>query len=746
MPRRCLTHMKLGTAKPSAIVIVIGATALISAFALTFLLPTQRDSWERQLPEFQEIAKRLYEGDNEYLGSAQIRDLRRRLDVAPLAPYERLRATVDLCSHLLRVGDIDDAIVVIEDGFRLARSNPRLAAAFPVLHRMRALTYMRQAEWKNCVLQHNSACCILPLRGEAIHQVAGPAREASRSFEDYLALTPNDLGARWLLNIMAMAVDEYPQGVPERYVIPPSAFEPDYDIGRFVDIAGDLGIDPFNLAGGAIVEDFDNDGFLDIATSTFDPKGPFSFYRNLGNGRFEDRSETSHLSDQLGGLNCIAGDYNNDGFSDILILRGAWLFDDGLIRNSLLRNNGDGTFTDVTRAAGIDKPAYPTQTAAWGDFDNDGDLDLYVGNESRAELVGRVRHFPSQLFRNDGDGTFTDIARQAGVLNDRYCKGVAVGDYDNDGHLDLYVSNIGENRLYHNNGDGTFTDVAAKLGVTRPRKISFATWFFDYNNDGWLDLFVAAYDAPIEEVCADYLGLPHRATPPCLFQNNGDGTFTDVARKVGLAHAYFPMGSGFGDLDNDGFLDIYLATGGPKFVTLMPNVMLRNDAALKFQNVTASGGFGHLQKGHGVAFADIDNDGDQDIYHQLGGFYPGDRFHNVLFQNPGHGNHFLKIKLVGSRSNRSGIGARIKVTFTTAEGLREVHRAVGSVSSFGSLPLRQEIGLGQAHRVDLVEVIWPTTGTHQAFSDVPLDALITITEDKKEFTVEQLRRISFDKR
>ena len=170
-----------------------------------------------------------------------------------------------------------------------------------------------------------------------------------------------------------------------------------------------------------------------------------------------------------------------------------------------------------------------------------------------------------------------------------------MGDYDNDGHLDLYVSNIGENRLYHNNGDGTFTDVAAKLGVTRPRKISFATWFFDYNNDGWLDLFVAAYDAPIEEVCADYLGLPHRATPPCLYQNNGDGTFTDVALKVGLAHAYFPMGSGFGDLDNDGFLDIYLATGGPKFVTLMPNVMLRNDAALKFQNVTASGGFGHLQ-------------------------------------------------------------------------------------------------------------------------------------------------------
>ena len=170
--------------------------------------------------------------------------------------------------------------------------------------------------------------------------------------------------------------------------------------------------------------------------------------------------------------------------------------------NSLLRNNidrGDATFTDVTEAAGLSEPALPTQAAAWGDIDNDGDLDLYIGNESRSEDPTSPHAYPAQLFRNNGNGTFTDVALSAGVANFRYTKGAALGDFDNDGDLDLYVSNVGPNRLYRNEGDGTFVDVAAELGVEEPAGRSFAAWFFDYDNDGWLDLFVSAYDASIAD-------------------------------------------------------------------------------------------------------------------------------------------------------------------------------------------------------------------------------------------------------
>ena len=233
--------------------------------------------------------------------------------------------------------------------------------------------------------------------------------------------------------------------------------------------------------------------------------------------RRAQRANDLWASEQLGGLNCIGGDYDNDGDVDLLVLRGAWLFDDGQIRNSLLRNNGDAGargFTDVTREAGLAEPARPTQAAVWGDFDNDGDLDLFVGNESRLETGPPVGNFPSQLFDNNGDGTFTDIAASAGVTNNRYCKGVAGGDFDNDGDLDLYVSNLGVNRLYRNNGNGTFSDVARRAGVMEPDGRSFAPWFFDYDNDGWLDLWVGAYDAKVQDVAADYLGLPGCSASP----------------------------------------------------------------------------------------------------------------------------------------------------------------------------------------------------------------------------------------
>ncbi len=682
--------------------------------------------------EFEAVADELdAHGLPMFFGARLIPGLTRQLQ----QPNLPLQQVVELNCELWRIhlgeGQVDESLAAIDRVFAAVAARGREPGTS--LFVRRAIAHLRAAEVENCINRHNAQCCIFPLEGAAIHLEKEPAQRARLDYLATLGRDPGDLRARWLLNLSSMAVGDYPQGVPAEFLIPPEAFESDHDIKRFADIATRLGVDTFNRSGGVIVEDFDGDGRLDIVTSTIDPRGPLTYYRNLGERGFEDRSARSRLDEQLGGLNCIGADYDNDGDVDILILRGAWFFDSGRIRNSLLRNDGDGTFTDVTREAGLADPARPTQAAVWADFDNDGDLDLYVGNESRLDQNQPEGDYPSQLFRNNGDGTFTDIAPTAGVTNDRYAKGVTVGDYDNDGDLDLYVSNGLVNRFYRNDGDLTFTDIAPELGLTHPQGLSFATWFFDVNNDGWLDLFVAAYDATLADICADFLGWGHRASIPALYLNQGDGTFTDVARKMDLDHPYLPMGANFGDLDNDGWLDIYLTTGEPDYQSLMPNVMLRNDAGQRFEDVSKSGGFGHLQKGHGITFADLDNDGDQDIYHQLGGFYRGDAFHNALFHNPGHGNRFLTIRLVGTSTNRMAIGARIKVVVDTPRGRREIHRAVGSVSSFGGSPFRQEIGLGDAVAIDRVEITWPTSGHHQRLTGVLLDSMILVREDESGF-------------
>ncbi len=692
--------------------------------------------------EFLAIANQISNSENSHLGTEQVARLTRQLEQARATGRHSGNLHLQLANEYLRLGNVDGAIEQIEQAYRLAEKIPNFKPEqWIVLHQPRALIYLRQAELYNCIERHNRDCCLFPLAGGGVHNNKAPAAEAKKSLLDILEIDPESLPARWLLNVASMAIGDYPAGVPERFLIPPTAFDSEHEIGRFVDVAPELNVDTFNLCGGVIADDFDGDNLLDIITSTYDPAGPLHYYRNVGNGKFEDLSAASQLDQQLGGLNLIGGDYDNDGDTDIFVLRGAWMFDQGQIRNSLLRNNSDGTFSDVTYEAGLAYPPRPTQAATWGDFDYDGDLDLYIGNESRMAMESRDGDYPSQLFRNNGDGTFTDIASEAGVTNDRYCKAVTAGDYDNDGDLELYLSNVGENRLYRNNGDRTFTDVAPALGVTEPAGRSFATWFFDYNNDGWLDLFVAAYEADIGDVAADYLGREHDGVSPRLYQNDGMGRFVDVTDSVGLDHPYLPMGANFGDLDNDGWLDVYLGTGDPNYQTLMPNVMLRNDRGVRFQNVTTSGGFGHLQKGHGVAFADFDNDGDQDIYHQLGGFLVGDKFHNALFKNPGHGNAFLIIQLSGSRTNRAGYGARIRVTVDSPDGMRTIHRAVGSVSSFGGSPTRQEIGLGNATDITQVEVDWPVLGQTQRFTQVPLNQMIRIAENDQNFQTIQRPRI-----
>ena len=596
------------------------------------------------------------------------------------------------------------------------------------------VAYLRLAETQNCCALNTPESCILPIQGGARHTKKEGSRGAIRQFTKVANASPKGselrLGSRWLLNLAYMTLGEYPDKVPADLRLPPSMFGSAEDFPRFQNIAKRVGLDDFTLSGGTIADDFDNDGDLDLIVSSWDTSVQTRYHRNNGDGTFTDRTKEAGLLGMLGGLNLIQADFNNDGHLDFLILRGAWLEDDGRHPNSLLKNLGGGRFVDVTFEAGLGELHYPTQTAGWADYDNDGDLDLYIGNESSQALAA-----PSQLFRNNGDGTFTDLARTAGVTNDRFTKSVAWGDYNGDSLPDLYVSNLSDpNRLYRNNGDGTFTDVAQSLGMTTPLR-SFPCWFWDYDNDGHLDLYVSSYHADIWHIAAHGLGLPVKIPMSHLWRGDGKGGFTDVAKAVGLAHPNAPMGANYGDLDNDGFLDFYIGTGYPSLDTIMPNVMYRNRGGRSFADITTAGGFAHIQKGHAVVFADLDHDGDQDVFEQMGGAQKGDGYYDVLYENPGFGNHWIAVRLVGRQSNRSAIGARIRVVV----GGRSIYKHVNSGGSFGANPLRQTIGLGKAKRIERLEVYWPKTRKTQVFRNVAPDSFVTITENEPRYTTQALK-------
>ena len=650
----------------------------------------------------------------------------------------RISILRELARDHLRFGQAEQAIQLLFDALRSDRTEgEKVSHEADLLHAL-AIASMKMAELDNCLSPDGRLICVLPLDGSRVQQDRKGADAATEHLGQLLELEPDNISAIWLLNVAHMALGSYPEGVPTEFLVAPSEFESAYDIGRFDEIAPYAGLYAVNTAGGSIIEDFDNDGLLDVMTSTWDPCKPLAYYRNEGDGTFTDYTVKAGLSGQLGGLNITQADFNNDGWMDVLVMRGGWMKIRGRMRVSLLKNDGDNSFTDVTEEAGIAKPAYPGQSASWADYDNDGDLDFYACNESMPEpgVESATLIFPSQLFRSNGKGQFEDVAQGAGVQNWRYCKGSAWGDHNNDGYPDLYVSNFGEdNRLYHNNGDGTFSDISSDLGVTEPLD-SFATWFWDYDNDGWLDIFVAGYGENIAEVAEDRLGTHGDGERPRLYRNDGAGGFEDVTREMRLWRVHLSMGADFGDLDNDGYPDLYLGTGAPAFDALEPNVMYRNDGGRRFQDVTFSGGFGHLQKGHGVSFGDLDRDGDQDIFVQVGGFFPGDGFINALYKNPGHGNRWISLRLVGVRSNRAAFDSRIRIQVENEDGTsRSVYSLIGSGSSFGGSTFTGEIGLGQAHRILSLEVYWPASGIRQTFADVPLDSHIRIVEGKDGFEV-----------
>jgi hypothetical protein len=622
-------------------------------------------------------------------------------------------------------GDPAKASRALAEARAIVDSDPALASdSLCTLLYLQGVTALRQGENDNCILCRGESSCILPISPAAVHSNPAGSRLAIRHFTELLEKYPDDLEVRWLLNLAHMTLGQYPAKVDSRYLIALDRFrDSEFTIGRFRDVGHQAGIDRLNQAGSGILEDFDNDGRLDLVVSAFDPTESLAVYRNLEDGRFEDRSSAAGTCSQLGGMYCVQTDYNNDGRMDVFIARGAWL--PFPIRPSLLQNAGDGRFTDVTEKAGLLDPVNSI-SASWADFDNDGWLDLFVCCE--------LQH--NRLYRNRGDGTFAEVSQRAGLQRTdkpvACCKGATWIDYDNDDFPDLFLDyRVGTAVLYHNNRDGTFTDVSRPMGIDGPRD-GFSCWAWDYDNDGWLDIFATCYDRSLEDVVKGLIGQRHRRSSNRLFHNQAGKAFADVTKEAGLDLVFATMGSNFADFDNDGYLDMYLGTGDPNIATLIPNRMLKNVGGHRFADITASSGTGSLQKGHGVSCGDWDRDGDLDMFVQTGGVVSGDKYHNILFQNPGQGNHWLTIKLKGERTNRAAIGARIKLV-TAASPPLVVHRHVTSGSSFGANPLEQHIGLARAEKVALLEIHWPTSGTTQIFRDIAADQSIEITEFAQDY-------------
>lgn len=704
-----------------------------------------------------------------YVGTGNVATYEDQLEAARAHPAKTAvlgEALEGLGETYLRHGKNDEAVALLNEALELALSEGRPLDVVQRVRRNLGVAWMRVGETGHCIAMHNPESCLFPIQAGGVWSNPAGAIQAAALFSEFLEHEPDDLGVRWLLNVAHQVAGTHPDGVPPEFLIPLSTFEAETRIGRFREIAGEIGVDTLNLAGGAILDDLDGDGWLDLFTSTQSFCETVRYFHNSGDGTFEDWTTRAGLGDQLGGFNCEQADVDGDGRLDVLVLRGGWQGRKfGRQRNSLLLQQADGTFKDVTKAAGLAEVAFPTQVGAFADYDLDGDVDLFIGNE----------YMPCQLFENDGTGRFVDRAREAGVIGESNCavKGANWGDFDNDGDPDLYVSNYGKpNRLYRNEGGGRFVEVAEQLGVqaddsdlerragdeqvaetgrtsilakdfTREstQNQTFAAWFWDFDNDGWLDLFVTGFGGGLADVAGSYLGEPVATRRHLrVYRNDGRGGFENVSAELGVDDVHLPMGANFGDIDNDGWVDFYLGTGRPGFEYLVPNALYLNDRGEGFIDVTAQAGVGHLQKGHGVALGDIDNDGDLDIFAQMGGFYFADAFRDALFENPGNDNRWLTVQLRGTESNGFGIGARVRAVVETPAGERTIHAVCGSGASFGASSLQQELGLGDATRIVRVEIDWPG-GDTQVVEGLELDTIVRVTEGpggKGAFEVQDL--------
>ncbi|MDB5281637.1 MAG: repeat protein [Bacteroidota bacterium] len=597
-----------------------------------------------------------------------------------------------------------------------------------------AISYMRKGEVQNCLTNHNATSCIYPFDAAALH--LDPSGSDSAMVYLLKALDENAESDSnvWLLNLLAMTVNKYPEAVPSKFRVDLEKYSRGNVFPRFRNIAAEKGVDYFGHFGGADVEDFNNDGLPDVFCTSSNLNEGVKLYIQTPDSGFIDFTQKAGLSGITGGVNTIHADFDNDGLNDIFIMRGGWQGLGGVQPASLLKNLGNGKFEDVTIKAGL-LSFKPSHTACWGDFNNDGLLDLFVGHENNDnEFSGPFPGRSCELYLNNGNGTFSEVSDKCGLKIDNFVKGSVWFDYNNDGKLDLYISNFGgKNLLYRNEGpdiNGTwhFTEVAGIAGVQEPQ-FSFPVAAFDINQDGWDDLYVGGFDIDKVKLASEYQGKVEPVSPPKIFINQKNGTFKEMSAAYGIHRSIYAMALNYGDLDLDGYPDLYLATGFGDYSALFPNILLRNVEGRQFADVTSASGTGHLQKGHGIAICDIDHDGDNDIFARFGGFLSGDGYWSALFENPGNSNKWISLKLEGTKANRSAIGSRIKVTVKTAAGKHDIYTKIGTGGSYGASSLQQLIGLGKAESIESLEIIWPGTTTAQIFHSLSLNKAYWIKEN-----------------
>lgn len=494
------------------------------------------------------------------------------------------------------------------------------------------------------------------------------------------------------------------------------------------------------MGSGGLFFDYDNDGWVDIflvdggsfVAADSAKRARHRLYRNRRNGTFEDTTDASGIRHAEYGMGACAADYDNDGFVDLYITNAG--------PNLLYRNNGNGTFTNVTKNAGVGTSLWST-SCGFSDVDKDGFVDLFVTNYLDATKTNNrfcgdpvrglrvychplvYKPLPSVLYHNNRNGTFADVSASDGIGNDKgNGLGVAVGDYDDDGWPDLFVANDSvPNFLFHNEGKGVFREVALLAGVAvatdGKARAGMGTEFADYDRDGRLDLVVTNHEF-------------ERTT---LFQNLGNGVFADATAESGIGPATLPL-VGFGtvlfDYDNDGHADLAIVNGHVVDNTALfragssyaqRRLLFHNPGNRRFSDVSANAGsgFGVEKVGRTLVAGDIDNDGDLDLLLTNTG-----QAVDLLRNDGGNRNNSVLIRLTGNRSNRDGLGARIRVTAGATTWMRE---SKSGSSYLGQNDTRVHVGVGQATEIDRIEVRWPS-GATDTLSRVPVNSVISITE------------------
>jgi tetratricopeptide (TPR) repeat protein len=561
------------------------------------------------------------------------------------------------------------------------------------------------------------------VRSTAMHEAGltyynlGDFSEAVRAGCAALEANPENEPARHWLWLASERLGGYPLEVPAEFRMRPRGGWERPTV-EYQEISALCGLDKTSGARGIAVFDYNSDGLLDVAVAA--AHAGITLYRNNGDSTFTDVSIESGLYRSTNGFGISAGDYNNDGYADLCVCRMGFYGGEC----ELWRNNGDNTFSNVSKESGVGSWG-PSFSVSWVDYDCDGLLDLFVATN----LGGLFdRKTPNRLFHNNGDGTFTDVARPAGIKSTWPTIGHSWGDYNNDGYPDLFLSNaIGPPELYLNNGDGTFTNVTDQANLNHPNMAFGAQWC-DIDDDGWLDVIQYSWSIHEDVVYSMRMGeAPPYGHPTRVYRNNRDGTFTEIGRELGIRECWGSMSGNAADLNNDGHLDIALGNGGALMDRVEPVVILENNGQ-EFRNVTFAAGLPPVGKGHGLNCADLFNDGRLSILVGTGGNYPGDLMTSAVFCPTKRPGNYLSVHLTGTASNRSALGARLKLVV----GGREQHRVVNGGSNFGCLPPDQHFGLADRTHAELLEIWWPS-GLKQHFANLPANQKVWIIEGQSRW-------------